>query len=77
MVIHYIIKIKKDIFKFKHIFFLSELIWMMQTDDDKKVVQNINNDLKNFSNSLKIFLHMWQIVILKQKLKIKSLAREL
>ncbi len=45
-------KDKRDIFKFKHIFSLSELIWMMQTDDDKKVVQIINNDLKDFSNSL-------------------------
>ena len=45
-------KDRKDLFKFKNIFSLSELIWFIQTDDDKKVVSNLNYDLKNFSNSL-------------------------
>lgn len=45
-------KDKKDVFKFKNLFSLSELIWMMQTDDDKKVINYLNNDLKKFSNSL-------------------------
>ena len=31
-------KDKKDLLKFKNLFSLSELIWMTQTDDDKKVI---------------------------------------
>ena len=45
-------KDRKDLLKFKNLFSLSELIWMTQTDDDKKVIRNLDYDLKNFSKSL-------------------------
>lgn len=45
-------KDKKDLLKFKNLFSLSELIWMTQTDDDKKVISNLDHDLKNFSKSV-------------------------
>ena len=45
-------KDKKDLSIFKNLFSLSELIWMMQTDDDKKVINNLNHDLKKFAYSL-------------------------
>ena len=45
-------KNRNDILEFKNLFSLSELIWMMQTDEDRNVVNKVDKNLKSFSTSL-------------------------